>query len=218
MDKIILYLIGLLSLAITLILMSDWVSFYHLTKKHQALQQTQKQKENSLSRRLIKTQKENPVVAPLLINESEATYQLIAICDSFSIFIKKVVLKKALSKTNESFEISLELLCEYRNLIDLIVKLIELRWNTTVKTLHITKEKNSPYPLKIKLDLNISRHGLSQAKPHSLIQTKQKDLTTFSPFSMIRHAGNVVINLKSTELIEIGEKQNVLLLRKPVLD
>jgi hypothetical protein len=218
MDKIIPYLMGLLSLTITIILISDWISLSHLEKTHEALQQTQKQTENILSSRLVKIQKENSIAAPLLINESEATYKLIAICDSFSIFIKKIALKKALTKTAESFEISLELLGEYRNFIDLIVKLMELPWNTTVKTLHIAKEKNPDYPLKIKLDLNISHHCLPQAKQHSLIQTEHKELATLSPFSISRHAGNIVINLKSTELIEIGEAQNVLLLRKPVLD
>jgi Tfp pilus assembly protein PilO len=220
MDKTLIFSISLLSLIAVFMLSLDWTTYLRLEKTVAALQTLQKQKEKTLSNPLETLQKQGDPTELKLLNPNNICFTITNLCTQANLLLEKIQFEKPHTKTQDKFEISLALLSNYKNFTALIASLAELPWGLDWKALHISPSKNEDYPLKIKLKLSINAYYSPQtsSKPHALPSGKNNETAPYSPFTSSRHVGKITTDNQTIELIIFGQKQNILRLRKPVLN
>ena len=198
---------------------SDWATCVRLEKTIGSLQTLQRQKEKNLSTPLGTFKKQPDEIEPTLLNPTHASFTLTNVCETSNLWLEKIQLAKPHAKAQDKFEISLELQGDYKNFTTLITSLTQLPWVIDWKTLRAIEGKNLNYPLKIKIKLNINRYYLDQRPSKPAFQTKpQNEKIIYSPFSISRHAGQIMTNNQTTDLIIRDPTQTILRARKPMLN
>lgn len=200
MDKILIFFTGLFCFILSIILISDGLTYFHLEKTIVQLQNLQKQIEKNL---LPSTEKESPLTTPTLLHSNEVSFHLANLCHNANLPLEKLQLLKPKSKTPDEFELALTLQGTYKNFMVLVDSVQKLPWNIHWKILKISQQKDQNDDLDIKIKLAISVYYFIQPSSQKNVFTNQHQQTIpLSPFTISRHVGKI----NNTELITVGRK------------
>lgn len=199
-----------ISIISLLILGSDFLSLTQIKNEEKTLEKIQMEKEKMLTNKIKTSSQQAQIKQFVLLDRSVACFTLVNFCETTHVLLTKIQIEKAKKKTTQNtFEISLELMSDYYALISLMNELNKLPWKIDLKSLSMVQKKFKKtkrleqYPLEIKLKLTIPNYYLP-TKDITTDHFTHKISCGNSPFLMKRCVGKLTDHGQTFDIISLG--------------